>query len=436
MNNDSTTLRADIAVVGAGPAGIAAAVAAAWAGQRVVVLDQGFAEGGQIWRHLPGRPPAREGRLWVNRLTASSAVRRYHTTVANMRRDGSGFVLDAEQNASPLTVFASRVVLATGARELILPFPGWTLPGVVGVGGAQALLKMGTSFAGKRVVIAGSGPLLLPVADSLARAGARVLCVAEQADFRAVARFAASLWRRPRVLLHAARYRAGFLGTPYATGTWVAAAEGRSTVQRVTLTDGRTTTDVACDVLCVGHGLVPSNELARVAGCTVKHGAVTVDEHQETDIPGVYCAGEVTGIAGADLSLVEGEIAGLWAAGRGAEATRLYSARAALRESAHAMTRAFAPRAELRGVCRSDTTVCRCEDVPLGAIDPRWSSRQAKLYTRAGMGPCQGRVCGAALEFHFGWAPDTVRPPVEPVLLSTLLAAAPSGAVIPDGGSA
>jgi thioredoxin reductase len=414
VSNDSTTLRADIAVVGAGPAGIAAAVAAAWAGQRVVVLDQGFAEGGQIWRHLPGRPPAREGRLWVNRLMASSAIRRYHTTVVDLRRDGSddesGFVLDAEQNASPLTVFASRVVLTTGARELILPFPGWTLPGVVGVGGAQALLKMGTTFAGKRVVIAGSGPLLLPVADSLAHAGARVLRVAEQADFRAVARFAASLWRRPHVLAQAARFRAGFFGTPYTTGTWVAAAEGESTVQRVTLTDGRTTTDIACDVLCVGHGLVPSNELARVAGCT--------------------------GIAGAELSLVEGEIAGLWAAGRGAEATRLYSARAALRRSAHAMTRAFAPRAELRGVCRSDTTVCRCEDVPLGAIDPTWSSRQAQLYTRAGMGPCQGRVCGAALEFHFGWAPDAVRPPVEPVLLSTLLAAAPSGAVIPDGGTA
>jgi hypothetical protein len=99
------------------------------------------------------------------------------------------------------------------------------------------------------------------------------------------------------------------------------------------------------------------------------------------------------------------------------------------------MERAFAPRAQLRDVCASDTIVCRCEDVPLGAIDPAWSARQAKLYTRAGMGPCQGRVCGAALQFHFGWSPDTVRPPIEPVLLSTLLIDAAPGAATPDRGS-
>lgn len=434
--DERTTLHADVAVVGAGPAGIAAAVTAAKAGQRVVLLDQGFTEGGQIWRHRLGTQPAREARAWVDRLGASSAVRRSHTAVVNLRSAGNSFELDAEQHGAAVTVLASKVVLATGARERMLPFPGWTLPGVVGVGGAQALLKMGTSFAGKRVVIAGSGPLLLPVAASLARAGAHVLRVAEQAHFADVVRFAASLWRRPNMLVQAAQYRTGFLRTPYTTGTWVSAAEGTSAVERVTLTDGRTTTALTCDVLCVGHGLVPSTELALVVGCAVANGAVVVDERQETTVPGVYCVGEATGIAGADLSLIEGEIAGQWAAGRGANATQLYPARRALREVAKAMERAFAPRAELRSVCRSDTVVCRCEDVPLGAIDPAWSSRQAKLYTRAGMGPCQGRVCGAALEFHFGWAPDAVRPPVEPVLLSTLLAAAQSDAAFPQNGSA
>ena len=436
MNDMLTTVRADLAVVGAGPAGIAAAVTAASAGLRVVMLDQGFAEGGQIWRHQAGTPRAREARRWIDRLTASTVDRRFHTSVVDLQRDRNGFVLDAEQQAMPLTVFATKVVLATGARERILPFPGWTLPGVVGVGGAQALLKMGTSFAGKRVVIVGSGPLLLPVAASLARAGARVLRVAEQADFATVARFASSLWRRPHILWQAAQYRSRFLGTRYTTGTWVSAAEGASAVERVSLTNGRTTKILTCDVLCVGYGLVPSNELAAVAGCAVSNGAVVVDAQQATTVPGLYCAGEATGIAGAELSLIEGEIAGLWAAGRGADATHLYPSRMALCQMADAMERAFAPRLELRSVCRSDTIVCRCEDVPLGAIDPTWSSRQAKLYTRAGMGPCQGRVCGAALAFHFGWTPDAVRPPVEPVLLSTLLGAASRHVAFPEQGSA
>ena len=437
MTQQSDFLRAeqtetfDIAVVGAGPAGMAAAAAAARAGRRVVVLDQGFGAGGQIWRHAPGTPPVADARPWMERLESSTAVRRFHTSVVDLRCTDAGFVLDAEQGSSPYRVQAARVILATGARELLLPFPGWTLPGVMGVGGAQALLKMGTPMAGKRVIIAGSGPLLLPVAASLVKAGARLLLVAEQADFGVVARFGASLWRRPALLAKAAKYRAGFLGSRYATGTWVRSAEGTAHLQRVDITDGRRTETLACDLLCVGHGLVPSTELARVAGCAVAGGKVVVSESQETSVAGVYCAGEPTGIGGADLALIEGEIAGLWAAGLGADAGRLYAERAALRRAAVAMEQAFAPRAELRDVCTSDTTICRCEDVPRSAIDPSWSSRQAKLYTRAGMGPCQGRVCGAAFEFLFGWAPDTVRPPIEPVLLSTLVAAAPSEAAHP-----
>ncbi len=422
----------DVAIVGAGPAGMAAAAAAARGGQRVVVLDQGFGPGGQIWRHAPGTQPVAEARPWIARLVGSTAARRFHTAVVDLRRTGQGFVLDAEQGSSPYRVHAARVVLATGARELMLPFPGWTLPGVMGVGGAQALLKMGTPMAGKRVVIAGSGPLLLPVAAALAKAGAQLLLVAEQADFGVVARFGASLWRRPSMLAQAVKYRAGFLRARYATGTWVRAAEGTSEVQRVTITDGRRSETLACDLLCVGHGLVPSTELARVAGCAVSRGTVVVSESQETSVPGVYCAGEPTGIGGADLALIEGEIAGLWAAGLGADAGRLYAERAARRRAAVSMERAFAPRAELRDVCTNDTTICRCEDVPRSAIDPSWSSRQAKLYTRAGMGPCQGRVCGVALEFLFGWAPDTVRPPIEPVLLSTIVAAAPTVAAHPS----
>lgn len=416
-------VEADLAVVGAGPAGIAAVVAATRAGRRVALLDAGLTPGGQIWRHAPGKAAPGEARQWIDRLTNSSFVGLYGTSVVDLHRAdrGSGFTLLAERATTACRVDARAVVLATGARERFLPFKGWTLPGVFGVGGAQALLKMGTTVAGKRVVVAGSGPLLLPVAASLSRAGARLALVAEQAAPAAVRRFAISLWRRPDLLRRAVGYRAAFARTRYATGTWVTAAEGDTQVERVVVTDGRRSRTIACDLLCVAYGLVPNTELARLAGCVIDRGVVAVDELQQTSVPGIYCAGEPTGIGGVDVALVEGQIAGSAATGiTGLD--RLFASRSRLRRDAARMEHTFVPRDELRVACTDDTIVCRCEDVSRGALDPAWSTRQAKLYTRAGMGPCQGRICGAALEFLFGWTSDSVRAPIEPMLLSTFLA--------------
>jgi hypothetical protein len=137
-------------------------------------------------------------------------------------------------------------------------------------------------------------------------------------------------------------------------------------------------------------------------------------------VPGVFAAGEPCGIGGADLALVEGEAAGRAAAGRLEEAARLARRRGRLQSFAARLENAFALRAELRRLAEPATIVCRCEDVPLSRLRPEWSPRQAKLYTRAGMGPCQGRVCGAALEFLFGWPADTVRPPLFPVPLEAM----------------
>ena len=434
------TLHTDVVVIGAGPAGMAAAVAAHGLGRHVTVIDAGLTPGGQIWRHHPSAPPPAEAETLVNRLTASGATLLFGASAVELRRgerasagstgngrgggsgsSGSSFTVLAERAGEACRIDATTVVLATGARELFLPFPGWTLPGVVGVGAAQALLKMGSSVAGRRVVVAGTGPLLLPVAASLSRAGARLTLVVEQAAQSAVARFAASLWRRPRLLLTAARYRAAFAGTRYVTGSWVTAADGNGRVERVTVTDGSRSRTIDCDLLCVAYGLVPNTELARLAGCATSGGTVAVDERQQTSVPGIYCAGEPTGVGGADLALIEGEIAGLAAAGAPAIGRQLLAARGRLRVAATVMDRAFAPRTELRSVCTDETIVCRCEDVARGALEKHWSSRQAKLYTRAGMGACQGRVCGAALEFLFGWTHDSVRAPIEPALLSTLV---------------
>ncbi|HET7373849.1 MAG TPA: FAD-dependent oxidoreductase [Gemmatimonadaceae bacterium] len=413
--------RVDVAVIGAGPAGIAAATRAAesQAGARVVVIDEGLGPGGQIWRPHADGGASRAASQWITRLERSGAIVHRATAVVDVERNPNGFTLRAESHDRTLSIESRAIVLATGARERFLPFPGWTLPNVFGIGGAQALLKNGMSFRGKRVVIAGTGPLLLPVAASLARAGARVMVVAEQASRGEVTRFAAGLWRTPARLAQAVSYRSAFLRTPYSTGTWIVRADGDTSVREVTLTDGSRVRTIECDVLCAAFGLVPNTALANLIGCELRDDTVAVDERQATTVSGAYCAGEPTGIGGIDLALVEGEIAGLAATGAAADA-RLLSRQASFRREARALDRAFALRPEMKALASDDTILCRCEDVPSSDIDPAWSPRQAKLYTRVGMGPCQGRICGGALECLAGWPADAKRPPIQPARLSTL----------------
>jgi len=202
----------DVAVVGAGPAGIAAACRAAEAGARTVLLDENPAPGGQIHRHLPGQPAPEGARAWLERLAASGAELRSGWSVvdADAAAESSSprfrFRLFAEDDGALLSVRASRVVLATGARELFLPFPGWTLPGVMGAGGAQAMAKMGADFRGRSAVVAGSGPLLLrsrpisrrPAPKSRSSRNRRVSS-GSRASPRSSRSFRASSWR-PRVI--------------------------------------------------------------------------------------------------------------------------------------------------------------------------------------------------------------------------------------------
>jgi NADPH-dependent 2,4-dienoyl-CoA reductase/sulfur reductase-like enzyme len=289
----------------------------------------------------------------------------------------------------------------------------------------QALLKSGTSVRGKRVVITGSGPLLLPVAASLAHNGAKLQIVAEQASLGSLMRYASSLWKTPSMLVQAAQLRSAFLGTRYATNMWPTRAEGTTKVERVTLTNGAKTSTFECDYLCVAFGLTPNLELARLLGCELRNGTVAVNEAQMTSVADVYCAGEPTGIGGVDLALVEGEIAGATSTG-GSATSDQQSRRTRLRAYAAGLDASFALRGNLKTLATPDTVVCRCEDVRLGAIEPHWSSRQTKLYTRAGMGACQGRICGAALECIFGWSSDSVRPPILPARVSSLIAPAQS----------
>jgi NADPH-dependent 2,4-dienoyl-CoA reductase/sulfur reductase-like enzyme len=268
-------------------------------------------------------------------------------------------------------------------------------------------------------VVGGSGPLLPAVAGALAIEGARVVGIAEQASLGRLAGFARALMRHPRKMARGLAYGARLVGVPFRTGSWVRSVEGGSAGERVRLTDGRREWTWECDVLAIAYGLVPNLELARLLGCETDGDALALDEAQRTTVPEVFAAGELGGIGGDAHALVTGAIAGLVAAGHPVPAS-LLRARRRERAFASAYEETFRLRDELRALAVPETIVCRCEDVPLARIEPCRSSREAKLVTRAGMGPCQARVCGPALRFLRGWAPDTVRSPLEPVPLSVL----------------
>lgn len=415
-------MRADVLIAGAGPAGIAAAVRAAGCGKQVIVLDDNLAEGGQIWRGGRRRTADSDAMSWFEKLAGCGAKLLPGSRVIS--GDPRNRVLQIETSDNAFGIGYNRLILATGARELFLPFPGWTLPNVMGVGGIQALVKGGLPLKGKRVVVAGSGPLLLAVAAYLRKAGATVPAIVEQAGWRQLAPFTMGLTASPAKLRQAAALRISLAATPYWTDSWVTAAEGAGQISRVHIRRPEGARIIECDFLAVSYGFVPNTELADMMGCNIEGGAVVTDGYQRTGSADVLCAGEVTGIGGVDLSLVEGEIAGYAAAGRDDLATKLFSSRQTARRFAGRLDRAFALRDELRQLAEGGTMICRCEDVSFEKLTQASSWRAAKLHFRCGMGPCQGRVCGPAAKFLFGWTPDSVRPPLFPARVSTLISEA------------
>ncbi|MFF7236391.1 FAD-dependent oxidoreductase [Streptomyces collinus] len=485
------TERPHLAVVGAGPAGLAAALAAAARGVRVTLLDAAEQAGGQFYRQPAAalgarRPQAlhHQWRVWerlrdgLDRQLAAGHVRHladhhvwcvdrangtdrtdrtdYPADTGGDRGGARGGVFAVHALRGPLqeegvTVRADAVLLATGGYERVLPFPGWTLPGVVTAGGAQAMLKGGLVLPGRTVVVAGTGPLLLPVACGLAAAGARVAALVESAGPQALPRHARALAAQPGKLAEGALYAGKLLrhGVRPLTRHTVVEAHGTDRLTAVTVAaldrDGGlvpgSARRIPCDTLAVGHGMLPHTDLAETLGCALSGTDVRVDDEQRTDVPGVWAAGEATGIGGAALALAEGHIAGRSVAARlhgtppdprrraGAARTR-----GRLREFSAALDALYAPPSGWADRITDDTVVCRCEEVTagqvrtsvdvLGAGDPR----TVKLLTRAGMGWCQGRMCGPAVAGLSGCpAAPGRRPFARPVPLGVL-------ARLPEGG--
>jgi NADPH-dependent 2,4-dienoyl-CoA reductase/sulfur reductase-like enzyme len=414
-------LNYDLVIVGAGPAGLAAACAAAESSATLAVIDETPWLGGQIWRGPKTQTSNPQARNWIERFRQTHAKILDGATVIASPQPG---VLLAERNQKPLQIQFKKLVLATGARELFLPFPGWTLPGVLGPGGLQSLAKNGWPVNEKRVVIAGSGPLLLAVAVGLKRLGATVVGIAEQASQSSIRKFGFFLVRHPSKLWQGIQLKLRLTGIPYRYNAWPVRAEGDQQINRVTLTDGQHTWTEDCDYLACGFGLVPNVELPLALGCEVKDGFVWVDSNQGSSVPNVYCAGEPTGIGGVDCALVEGQIAGYAATNNGSKAEALFSQRASWHRFRSALADAFALRPELKSLATDETLLCRCEDVTLGRIRQFSSWRDAKLQTRCGMGACQGRICGAASKFILDWGMESVRPPVLPALVGSLVSCA------------
>ena len=408
----------DVLIIGGGPAGMAAAVCAAECGKRVGIVDDNPWLGGQIWRHgnADASSPAAE---WVEKLRVAGVEALHETRVFHVLGTG---VLLAERANELYELGYDRLVLATGARERFLPFPGWTLPNVMGAGGMQAMVKSGLPIAGKRVLIAGTGPLLLAVAAYLRKHGAEVPLICEQASWRSLLRFASWLLRQPSKLRQALSLQRDLAGVPFVCNSWLVAAQGEQSLEAVTISRNHKRESVACDYLAYSFHLVPNTELASLLGCRLHDGYVQVDRFQRTSVPGIFCAGEPTGIGGVEASLLEGRIAGYAASAHEEKSATLLPARDKHRTFASALDRAFELRPELRRLAKSDTIVCRCEDVTYGRLKDEASWRAAKLHARCGMGPCQGRVCGPATEFLFHWRPESIRPPVFPVRFASLAA--------------
>ncbi|WP_228988749.1 NAD(P)/FAD-dependent oxidoreductase [Streptomyces sp. DH8] len=436
----------DLVIVGAGPAGMAAAATALDGGLRVALLDSGAAPGGQFWRHPPdharsavptadlhhGLPAYRAFRaaLTAHQHTGRLTLLLNHHVWTAVREE-HGFAVHAVDRSRPpeeraVLLRAPALLVATGAYDRQLPFPGWDLPGVFTAGGLQSLLKGGGVTADRRVVLGGTGPFLLPVAAALAARGAEVVAVCEAASPTAWLRRPGPLLRNPAKWAEAARYAAVLARhrVPVRTRTAVVAAEGEDRVAVVRTAsldaEGRpvpgTERRIEADTVGVGWGFVPQLDLLLPLGCELADAgdgtmAATVDDGQRTTAPGVYTAGETCGVGGAALAVGEGRLAAvsvladLAAPGR-PDRRRLAAARRTVarhRAFARALAQAHPLPPAWPAWLTDDTTVCRCEEVTAAAVrtaradGPASDHRQVKQLTRAGMGWCQGRMCGPAV---------------------------------------
>ena len=453
---------ADLIVIGAGPAGMAAARRAAESGLSVLLLDEQPTPGGQIYRDVDRASKARGpflGKDFTDGQTLTQGL--LHENITHLRgavvwqiEDGTRVAFTQDGKAALAT--GKRILLATGALERPMPLPGWTLPGVMTAGAAQILLKQ-SGIACERAVLVGSGPLLYLVATQMVRAGVAPLALVEtqtKSDLvKSLRHFGGALRGWP-YLLKGFRmlWELRRAGITRHVGASQIAVDGEHSASGVAFRIGGEKHRIACDTVLLHHGVVPNTQAAR--SIDIPH---RWDETQscfvpECDIWGrtavstVFVAGDGAGIGGAKAAAIAGEIAALEIAhdlnwmtkkARDVAARALQRDLEVERAARPFIDRAYPPYA--RALKPSDDTIiCRCEEVTagdirrmagLGCLGPN----QAKAFGRAGMGPCQGRYCGLSvtqiLSDINGFSPDEtgyfrIRPPLKPVTLGEIAALA------------
>jgi NADPH-dependent 2,4-dienoyl-CoA reductase/sulfur reductase-like enzyme len=464
-----SVLRVTLAVIGAGPAGLEAAATAAERGVSVALVDSRERPGGQYYRQPPAafalqdRSRHRRDAERLLKRAGHPLVRHVGgVTVWGMFPAAEGWEIALDGPGGFGSVLAPFVILAPGAYDRPVPFPGWTLPGVLTAGGAQGLLKTQRVLPGRRFLLSGTGPLQLAVAAALVQNGGEVVAVLEGArvDWHAL-QHATAAWGQWTRLAEGLEYAQALRAArvPVRTGWAVAAAHGDDEVKAATITrldaDWRpipgTQERVEVDTVVVGYGFVPSTELSRLAECehTLRPelgGLVPVrDERLLTCQPGLYVAGDAGGITGAAAARIEGRLAALSVCRRlgirGADERAIGQAIRGLereRRFARALAAVFSPGPGLNELATDDTLICRCENVTLGEIRKavRGGARavnEVKGLTCVGMGNCQGRTCGtlvprlvarelAALGCQVPPKADllTMRPPIHPLSLQAL----------------
>jgi len=451
----------DLIVLGAGPAGAAAAIKARGLGLSVAVIDEAPVAGGQVYRApSPGLTPTKpdadraKGNELRQRLAASGAVIHADHRVWSLT---AGFSVSAVGPDGPLTIAAPNLIVAAGAVERHIPVSGWTLPGVIGLAAATILLKSHGVLPGRRVVVAGSGPLLLLVASKIAAAGGEVVAVVDAAPRAAWLSRISSMLARPDLMAKGAAWALRLLlaRVPIHSGSAIRAINGTDGVASVEigLVDGDwrpiggVTRTVEADAVCLGFGLLPSTEVTRLLGAEHVYAPELggwipdVDASLQTSVPGLFVAGDGGGVRGADAAPLSGELAAIGVArrlGRGGDLERQAAAIAARwrRSGAFgaAMSAVAMPPSGAAAMIGEHATVCRCEGLTRATLDAAIAAgsktlADLKATTRCGMGPCGGRVCGEAASMLIaaatGWDRATIgqasaRPPLRPVPLAAI----------------
>lgn len=456
----------DIVVVGAGPAGLSAALEASYAGARVIVLDEYHRPGGQYFKQTPeafklldrsamGRDYD-QGQKLIKRLEQGAIQLLTDTLVWGAFDPG---VLEVYRDGKCSRIQADRIVVATGAYDRPIAFLGWTLPGVITAGAAQSLVKSQWILPGSRVLMVGSGPFQLPVAAQLIKAGANVVALLEAGKVGGWVTRVPSIWKHLDKVNEAKDYLGALLKARVDSrfGWTILEAQGNGRVERAVITqvddDSRpiagTEKVLEVDTICLGFGFIPSLQLPRLMGCdsawdaqisawTTKH-----DVDQRTTVANVFVAGETTGIGGHDVAIEEGAIAGVKAAADLAKISqdeaekRLSKMRGSLKnhqEFSDFLNRTFTLKSGLYDLIRDDTILCRCEEVTAEAVARaarEWdgSLKAIRLLTRAGMGNCQGRICGSLVAQVAAKASgkmvqdlgvDTPRAPIKPIPIAAM----------------